>query len=158
MGVGMKRIVLLLLALFCVACEADPPKDENQITAACRRSFADVLQAWEAELGRVSEACDSLDAMYAIQVVSEDEMPCEEGIGDNQARGGCFLGGVLYLLEHRSNSALVDSAVHEWVHALAQCIDGDVDRFHLRVELWGDYGTDTIEVEARANAQIGECL
>ena len=54
--------------------------------------------------------------------------------------------------------ALVDTSVHEWIHALAQCVDGAMDVDHLRGELWGDYGGESVEIQAQASAEIGECL
>lgn len=156
----MNRIALLLLAIMCVSCAPDEPDMGNpyEISAACRRSFGSVIEEWEVLFGHVPRECAKLDAQYDIQLVSLAEMPCEEGLGDNETRGGCFLGGVVYLLEGRDNRALVDSAVHEWIHALAQCVDQDVDRFHVRAELWADYGDDTIEILAQASAEGGTCL
>lgn len=161
------RTLLLLIAILLTACVEDEPEESESdaghvITHACRRSFVPVLDAWDMIVGRAPDRCRSLDAQYDIVVVPEEEMPCEEGLGDNQARGGCFAAGVLYLLEGRSDEALVDSAIHEWIHALAQCVNADVDRFHLRVELWVDYLEEQgPAVEPRARAGItahGRCL
>ena len=59
----------------------------------------------------------------------------------------------------RTNVELVNTSVHEWIHALAQCVDGDMDRDHLRVELWaGLSDADSVEVEGQAFSEIGECL
>lgn len=160
----MKRL-LLLIAILLTACASDEPEESDAghaTTHACRRSFVPVLDAWDMIVGRAPERCRALDSQYDIVVVPEEEMPCEEGLGDNQARGGCYAGGVLYLLKGRSDEQLVDSAIHEWIHALAQCVNADVDRFHLRAELWIDYLEEhEPAVEPRARTGItahGRCL
>jgi hypothetical protein len=154
----MRFMLLLVLAL--AACEAhapDEPPDEPGIMGACERSFRPTLKAWEAELGRVPEGCAYLDAEYVVQLVSADEMPCEDEPGSIIV--GCTVeGDAIYLLDGRLPAQLVDTSVHEWVHVLASCVDGDIDADHLRGELWGTYGYETVEFKAQLSAEIGECL
>lgn len=150
------RRVLLLVLLALAACEAPAPDDPG-ISGACVRSFRPTLEAWEAELGRVPEQCAYLDAKQDVQLASEDEIPCAPE-ASTELVIGCYQSGAIYLLEGRDDVQLVDTSVHEWVHALAECVDGDMDREHLRGELWADYGADTVELQAQAGAQLGSCL
>lgn len=147
----------LLGLLFTASCDPSKPS-VPVITGACTRSFRPTLEAWEAVRGRVPETCAYLDTVYAVQLVSEAEIPCEKET--NGLIVGCTQPEerTIYLLKGRSASELVDTSVHEWVHALADCVDGDRDTNHLRGELWGDYGVDAIEVQAQAAAVIGGCL
>ena len=153
------RLLQVLLAVLLFACVPDEPADEDEhaVTGACERSFRPTLKAWEAALGRVPEGCAYLDSEYVVQLVSEDEMPCEDEPGSIVV--GCTVeGDAIYLLEGRLPAQLVDTSVHEWVHTLASCVDGDIDADHLRGELWGEYGPNTVEFSAQVSAEIGECL
>jgi hypothetical protein len=146
-----------IFALLFLSCVPDEP-EESGITGACVRSFRPTLQEWEAVQGRVPEDCAYLDMVYTVQLASREEIPCEMEEGSQTI--GCTQPEeqAIYLLEGRTASQLVDSSVHEWVHALADCVDGDRDRFHLRGELWNQYGTDTVEFQAQWMAEIGSCL
>lgn len=150
--------VLLALALLLTACAPDEPPAEPAINGACERAFRPTLQAWEAALGRVPEGCAYLDAEYDVVLASEAAIPCAPESSVELVVGCTVPGNAIYLLAGRDDVALVDTAVHEWVHALAHCVDGDVDRYHLRGELWAQYGPDTVELQAQAGAEIGECL
>lgn len=150
---GMRA--LLVFALL-TACAPDEPPAPG-ITGACSRAFRPTLDAWEAELGRVPSDCAYLDSVYPVQVVSADELPCEDEPGSIIV--GCTVeGDAIYLLEGRLPAQLVDTSVHEWVHTLASCVDGDIDADHLRGELWGEYGPNTVEFTAQVAAEIGQCL
>jgi hypothetical protein len=148
---------MLALALALVAC-GSPTPDEPGITDACVRSFRPTLKAWEAALGRVPEGCAYLDAEYVVQIVSADEMPCAPEASTELVIGCTVPGDAIYLLEGRDVVQLVDTSVHEWVHVLAYCVDGDLDRYHLRAGLWALYGAETVELQAQASAEIGQCL
>lgn len=149
---------LLCFVLLLIGCEQTAGREEPRITRACIRSFAPALDAWQAELGRVPEACAYLDAELDVQIVSEAEIPCAPE-SSSELVVGCFVpGDAIYLLESRDLIQLVDTSVHEWVHALAHCVDGDSDRYHLRAGLWAQYGADTVELQAQASAEIGGCL
>lgn len=146
-----------LLVLMLVACAPAPPNGPV-ITGACKRAFAPTLEAWETALGRVPDTCSSLDTQIGVQLVAkQSDLPCPPP-AVNETLIGCTQGSTIYLLRERDNVDLVDTSVHEWVHALAQCVYGDPDADHLRAQLWGYYGADTIETQAQAAAQIGECL
>ena len=150
----MKRLLLLVLL---VACESSPPATETVITGGCVRSFRAVLEAWEAEFGRVPEECAYLDADYDLQLVGSDELPCPPA-GPGGKLVGCTQGKVIYLLRGRDDLDLIDTSAHEWIHALSDCVDGALDADHLRSQLWIDYGADSIEAQALASVEIGKCL
>jgi hypothetical protein len=152
----MRRLFVALLVL--VACDTPAPPDDPGITRACIRSFAPTLKAWEAAFERVPDECRYLDGEVIVQLVSADEMPCDEPIGVNETRTECFHGDVLYLNEDLDDVALVDASVHGWTHALADCVYGAPDVDHLRARLWAVYGAETVELQAQASAEIGECL
>lgn len=154
----MRHCLWLLLTL--AACASAAPDDPQTITGACQRSFRPTLEAWEAELGRVPAECAYLDTEYSVQVLPASELPCDPP-GPGELVTGCTVQPLqaIYLLGGRTNVELVDTSVHEWIHALADCVDGDMDRDHLRVELWADLSdADSVEVQGQAFSQIGECL
>lgn len=155
----MQRFLWILLTI--AACAPAAPDDGPQeITGACQRSFRPTLEAWEAELGRVPAECAYLDSEYSVEVLPADELPCDPA-GPGELVTGCVVPSLraIYLLSGRTNVELVDTSVEEWIHAIADCADGDLDRFHVRVELWEALsGADSVEIRAQASAEIGECL
>lgn len=153
----IRVVVACMLLLAACANDDQPSPTETVITGACNRSFRAVLEAWELEFGRVPEPCAFLDAEYPVQVVTADELPCDRAPAGAELVG-CLHDGVIYLLRGRSELELIDSSVHEWIHALAACVDGTPDELHVRGELWIDYGPDTIEAQALASVEIGKCL
>jgi hypothetical protein len=154
----MKRVLWLLLTI--AACAPAAPDEQQTITGACQRSFRPTLEAWEAELGRVPAECAYLDTEYSVEVLPASELPCDPP-GPGELVTGCTVQPLqaIYLLGDRTNVELVDTSVHEWLHALADCVDGDMDRHHARVELWDELsGAESVEIQAQASAEIGECL
>jgi hypothetical protein len=158
----MKQVLWLLLTLAMSACApADPPdRGPQEITGACQRAFRPTLEAWELELGRVPSDCAFLDSTYSVELFSAAGLPCDDP-GPGEVVTGCTEQPTMaiYLLDGRTNVELVDTSVHEWIHALADCVDGDMDRDHLRSELWDELsGAESVEIQAQASAEIGECL
>ena len=156
----MRRLLIAVAFLAAYACD-NGASSAPAITAACARSFHAVLEAWETRLGRVPDECALLDTRYTVSVVTEDVLAaaCEPDAPDDVI-GGCTQpdARTILVLGGRPEIDQVDSAVHEWVHALADCASGAPDNDHLRGELWGIYGAETIETQAQAAAQIGACL
>ena len=156
----MKHALTIMLALILSSCTDAHEPAEPVVTMACIRSFATTLAEWERNAGeRVPKQCQFLDADYEVQLVSAADMPreCISG-GEGTEVVGCTLGGVIYLLDSRDAIERVDTSVHEWVHALSQCVYGDVDQYHLRAGLWASSGAESTEVQAQAAAVLGECL
>jgi hypothetical protein len=152
----VNRLVILLVALAACAPVADEMPGVS--SGACVRSFRPTLEAWESSLGRVPSKCAYLDTEYSVQLVSASDIPCDMEPGGIVV--GCTVqpGQEIYLLNGRTQSALVDTSVHEWTHALAQCVFGNMDREHLRAWLWAPYGAGSIEIQAQASAVVGPCL
>lgn len=149
----------LWLLMMVSACAAADPPDEPNITRACVRSFATTLDAWRSVVGEVPAGCAFLDAEYDVVLASSDDMPCDEPIGVNQVRTECIHGGVIYVNEAVDDVRRVEASVHGWVHALALCIDGDIDAHHLRLQLWEALSAEnSVEVNAATFAEWGECL
>ncbi len=148
----------LPIVLYQQGCEQSHGGDEPGITRACIRSFAPTLETWEGVFGRVPAECRSLDVELEVQLVAASDMPCFEPLGANELRTECVSGDVLYLNEALDDVALVDASVHGWLHALNRCVNGDLDADHIRYPLWGVYGPDTVETQAQASADFGECL
>jgi len=157
------RRCLLLLVLFSMACTADPAPDGPVITRSCKRSFSTTLDAWRAKLGDVPEDCELLDQTVDLQVTDISHTPCTEPVGVNEVRRECTQPGVIYLNQELDDFELVEAAIHGWVHEIADCADGALDTDHLRSELWEIYGVPgggagSVEVDALARAEYGECL
>lgn len=148
---------LFLLLVLTVGCTSEKPV--VCLPRACYRSFYSTLRVWEARLGRVPEACQYLDSEYVVQIVPKSEIPCVSHKGFIVT--GCTTVNPdkgIYLLEGRAQSQFVDTSVHEWIHALSDCVNGGQDETHMRAELWADYSTDSIEIQAQASAEVGSCL
>lgn len=149
-------MIALALAT-CSGCAPDEPATPG-ISRACYRSFAHVLDAWQAANLRVPEDCRLLDQEYTVQLVSAAEMPCKGGPGEVVV--GCTQSGarLISLLAGRDDLATTDSSVHEWTHALSVCATGVRDDDHARAVLWLEYGAETVEAQALANVTTGSCL
>lgn len=153
-------VAVAVLAEWLSGCAPDRTPEPG-ITRACVRSFAPTLAEWEARHGRVPDECAYLDSEVDVVLASKDEIPCPVE-APLELVIGCYQGSdgedVIYLLEMSDNGLLVDTSVHEWVHALADCVLAYPDIRHLRGDLWAQYGADTVELQAQAAAEIGECL
>lgn len=154
----MKWVLSLVLLAACTQA----PATTTTITGACTRSFGAVLEAWNMLVDRAPESCADLDGSYDVALSSEAEATAACGAPDqsDELVIGCTVpeAKTIYLLAGRDNVQLVDTSVHEWVHAEAACALGDPDRDHLRARLWAVYGAESVETQAQAAAQIGECL
>lgn len=152
----MKYKLLVLLVLS--GCSHKIPEPVVCLPKACYRSFYSTLRVWEAKLGRVPEACQYLDSEFTVQLVSSKNMPCKatksfKVVGCTEPENK-----IISILEGQPVVNLIDVSVHEWEHALANCVDGDPDKGHVRSELWMEFGSSSIETQAQANAIIGNCL
>lgn len=154
-------LLVAVALLTCSSCAPDEPDDRREITGACQRSFRPTLEAWEGALGRVPSDCAYLDDVYSVQLLPPEDAPCMAA-ELNQLVTGCteHPSMAIYILDvGRTNVDLVNTSVHEWIHALAQCVDGDMDVEHTRVELWYDLSVEnSVEAEGQAFATIGECI
>jgi hypothetical protein len=147
-------VALIVLTDGC----ADTRESDEPVTMACVRSFATTLEVWERNAGeRVPEHCRHLDEDYTVLVVPSSGFPW--GSCDPLAVA-CVVPGfsTIYLEEGRSQRDTVHSSVHEWIHALAECVDGDLDADHHRAGLWASFGPQSTETQAQAAAVLGKCL
>lgn len=150
---------LSLVTTVSNGCASDEPTGPAPITRACYRSFAPTLDAWQGALLRVPEECTLLDQEYTVSQVLSESIPCRPA-SSSEVVVGCTVPRTqdIYLLAGRDDLATTDSSVHEWIHALADCVSGDADYDHLRASLWAEYGADTVEAQALGNVTTGECL
>jgi hypothetical protein len=152
-------IVALGETLSASGCAPNEPDDPG-ITRACIRSFAPTLDAWEVALGDVPAECRALDTKYDVQLVSADEMPCDDPLGMNEVRAECVSGAVVYINEALDDLQQLDASVHGWIHALSTCVYGDPDKDHLRHQLWAVYENENaVEFQAHFyGVETGSCL
>lgn len=153
----MKRTTSLA-ALGLQACletaPVDGPPEPSQL---CRRAFLEVLDAWETHVGDVPRECRNVDARYAIVFVDrEADMPCTADqpgviVGCHRADSE-----TIYILR-RDNVAMVDTAVHEWIHALSLCATGDEQGGHTDPRLWLERSGSTVEGTAIVELGAGRC-
>lgn len=156
----MKWIPFLVVL---AACAPSAPA-KTEVTHACSRSFAAVLDAWNgaaetAGTNRAPDECTFLDTQYDVS--QADGITCDaEPHGDNEHVVGCTFPETheIVIWNGLDDAAAVDTSVHEWIHALANCVLGDPDAEHLRAGLWAQFGANSVEIQASAAAQIGECL
>lgn len=163
----MKTLIALVFAAVTCACAAQAPRPRPSgppLTGACMRSFLTTLRAWEAQFGRAPTECTLLDARYRVNLVSARELAsagCDCACSASGELVGCTTqpDREIYLLESRTNIELVDTSAHEWIHAIEQCAHGDMDVGHARSKLWErNDGAASVEIQAQASSQIGECL
>lgn len=158
-------LIALGLGSLLSGCAAEPDS-EPPITGACYRAFGPTLEAWdrawqEAYGERTPEDCRYLDQEYEIDMVSHSEnLPCNnEPLSANQLVTGCIQPTQRVIsIRARDDLGMVDTAIHEWIHALADCVIGDYDYGHFRAGLWAASGPKSVEIQAAANVVIGECL
>jgi hypothetical protein len=105
----------------------------------------------------VPDYCRHLDEDYEVRVVPSDQFPW--GSCDPLAVG-CTIPGymAIYIEEGRSQRDTVATSVHEWIHALSECVIGDVDAGHYRAGLWEPWRPTSIEAMANEAAVLGRCL
>lgn len=161
-GTFIASVVTLLFSALMSGCASSSPIDaEPRITRACYRSFAPTVDAWDQVVGRAPLECAYLDKEYTVQLLhqSGDFLACTP-VASSWTVAGCTHPptSTIYMLASDDNVQMTNTSVHEWVHALADCVDGDADPDHLRAELWADYGANTVELQAQASAEIGACL
>lgn len=156
----MRLLALLTAALLALACGPSTPDEPTGITRACVRSFAPTLDAWEVALGEVPAECRALDTKYEVVLAAAEDMPCDEPVGVNQVRTECVHDNAIYINEALDELQQLDASVHGWIHTLALCVDGDVDRDHLRHLLWAVYKNETaVEFQAHFyGVETGSCL
>lgn len=147
----------------CAAQDPVPRASGQPLTGACVRSFLPTLRAWEARFGRAPDECQLLDAQYRVHVVSADELAaagCDCVCSVSGQLVGCTTqpDRQIYLLSGRTNVETTDTSAHEWVHAIEQCVHGNMDVDHARPQLWErNSGAASVEIQAQASAEIGEC-
>lgn len=141
----MKPIHMLpLLAL--MAC-TNPTTDidaADPMALDYRDDFRATEDAWAQTVGTLPEQCRTLTARVLVSETTKDELasvcPAEPGFYTL----GCFLAPepgldaepVIYLATDVEAATVSDSAIHEWVHALAWCVYGEPDTDHARAPLW----------------------
>lgn len=159
--------VLFAMVFALAGCAAQPPLPRAgtpALTGACVRSFASTLRAWEAQFGRVPPKCSLLDAQYRVHLVSASELEsagCDCVCSSSGQLVGCTTQPerAIYLLNGRTSVDYVNTSVHEWIHAIEQCVHGSMDVEHVRTKLWErNSGAASVEIQGQAAATIGECL
>lgn len=150
----------LLLVLVLAALGCSPAPHERVLDGAC--AFRPTLEAWEDVLGRAPDSCIHLDSKYNVQLTSkQSDLPCPAPAA-NEVLGGCTNRDTIYVLSGRPEADMMDSVVHEWLHAIALCVYGDADADHLRAEVWNYYDSGdmpaSIESHAETSDGVGACL
>lgn len=135
------RWLLPLLALLLPACVTE---DDPELLDY-RPAFVAAEDAWEARFGRLPEECRTLRerAVVAETTIAELTKTCPPEDPITQSTVGCFThdqAGVPFVLiaSEGDQYERMDTAVHEWVHLLAECVDGSSDGRHVRPELWSE--------------------
>ena len=150
-----------MIAAVAMLCGCVEQADGEEITRSCVRSFATTLAEWERSFGeRVPAECALLDLEYDVVVVGDHaRIPCDFEDVHGLLHVGCTLPEqrAIYILE-RDRLAMVDTSVHQWIHALSACVIGEPDSGHHRSGLWESSGEYSIEIQAAAAAELGECL
>lgn len=113
----------LTLAAACNRYEPIEASRDHSAQGACFAVFDRVAIAWEREIGFVPVGCWLEPDLVRIEIVDD--------LGNYEGR---IIGDRMMLI---ADGDLVYIAAHEWLHALAQCVDGDDDAGHNRPEVWG---------------------
>lgn len=162
--VGKWFALLALVLAGCAVGDVETPRPRIEANA-CFSSFANAVEGWDYFVGPVPAKCQHLDESYRI-VVTNGPMPCKAS--DPGRVVGCQMPDerAIYIAADVSETKKVDISVHEWIHALSQCIDGDGDPNHLKLAAWGKHPHDhTVDISpdnARSygivTSALGPCL
>lgn len=167
MALAWAAFVFALLSQGCAPDEpADPAPDAGEVSGVCWRAFSSVLGAWVDQYGaRVPAECEVLDRSWRVALGTEADMAACPPAGPHQVLRGCTspTERTVYVLGTLDEALRRDVAIHEWVHVLSHCVDGDLDRSHSVYELWmgdaqGGAGFGSVEGKAQADAPYGDCL
>ena len=156
-----------IFALLSQGCAPDEPSEPvPAVSGVCWRAFSSVLGAWVDQYGaRVPAECEVLDRSWRVALGTEADMAACPPAGPHQVLRGCTspTERTVYVLGTLDEDLRRDTAIHEWVHVLSHCVDGDFDRGHSIYELWmgdaqGGAGFGSVEGKAQADAPYGTCL
>jgi hypothetical protein len=155
------------LALVVAGCaEGTADAHEGRVSrGACYAALEPTLAAWTTVLDEhVRPECMALLKTYRIELVAQADMPCDLPGTNVSARGNRNVNGctkesrkTIYLLDGMNDADTVDVAVHEWVHAIAGCENGDPDKNHVDPELWDADWSGVLGL-GRASSPLGPCL
>lgn len=153
-------VCALLATLGCSGEVITARESLPRVEHACLETFDVVVEGWERMRGPVPVECLDLPAVYTVELVSADEMPCQwVTLKKGQRIVGCTIAEEqrMYLLEGAGETTLVDYSAHEWIHALQACVEGfgAGGNLHAEPELWGPQSVLTF---AQTHAALGECL
>jgi hypothetical protein len=159
----MRLFLSFVILLFLSGCCLPITKIEKADYNHARRA---TIEAWEHIIGRVSLKCEQelREAWIAEVLEVHGSTP------DRELAGKVFVKQLgqeiteiqIHILLSMSELQKMDTAVHEFIHALAACeyLDIDpgrltvqdwIDSEHLNSLYWIEYGPDTVEAWGCAN-------
>lgn len=162
---AMLAALIISMSAFLSGCTNENIEITGVIADYSDAMWAEV-DAWEELIGDVSSVClKKLRKTIVTEVDPQREsldVPCGFDNTPNEQRlTGCFVHSkygdlpyVILILSTRTQMQKMDTAVHEFVHATAQCMESDSDGDHSDKRLWDRYGTDTVEAVGCANLSL----
>lgn len=164
----MIRAVLVTLILWpvvgCAEGEATEGPTNHAEAFACYEAFQAAVQGWEEFVGPVPDRCQYLDMEYHLEVT--DDLGCS---GDLTDVIGCHNDSQrwIHVRAGLTQVRTVEASVHEWFHALHECVYGNPDHDHENPDVFGPDGGRvpehgrvqyTAQRYAIARAAVGPCL
>lgn len=164
----MVRAILLTLVLWpivgCAEGTAAPEPRNHAEAFACYEAFESALEGWEEFEGPVPDRCRYLDTSYSLSV--QEDLGCAGSTPDTI---GCHNGTRrwIHIRPGLTPERTVGASVHEWMHALSECVYGHPDHGHENPSVFGyDRGQVpeyvgnqyTAQRYAIARAPVGPCL
>lgn len=161
----LRAIVFLLWPIVGCAVSAAEPAPRNYTEAmACYEAFDAAREGWERYVGPVPDKCQHLTWEYRLELQSDLECP-----PTSSRTLGCHnTTHWIHIQAGMSPERTVETAVHEWMHALSQCVTGHPDNDHTNPSVFGEdrgrvprgaeWEPETAQQYAISIAPVGPCL
>lgn len=131
-------IVIVLISCYQNIRNTEPLDYEN-----ARRA---TISAWEKIIGKVSDNCYYFTEDTSL--AEAENLPDECLAEPNMVVIGCYFkkSNSIFILNSLSKYKKLDTAVHEYIHALSYCMFGYSDHDHENPFLWDEFGESTVEI------------
>jgi len=140
----MKLQGFMLVMIFSAALHCCTPGHDASRTLDYGDDARAASEAWEALRGPLPVRCHNISDLVIVAELTRGELASVCPTAEPGIVVGCFLAPmpgvdtepIIYIASDVDASLRSDSAIHEWVHALAWCALGSSDSEHADASLW----------------------